>query len=127
MKNVKLMKAVKEALNTLSDDDILQLWNEYCDETSSGDNIYLNDDEFLTNRMPDDKPELCRLLTYSKEYNLRDCYVWYDGYGNLESGDYFKASNGFDIEDLADWLIRNTNGDIEELETRINATIEFED
>lgn len=127
MKNTQLVNAVTEALNTLPDDDVIQLWNKYCDETSNGDNIYLNNDEFIMNYLPDDKSELCSLLTNSKEYNLRDCYVWYNGYGNLESDDDFNTSNAFDIDDLADWLIRDTRGDIEELETRINATIELED
>ena len=127
MKNAKLVEAVKEALDNLMDSDILQIWNEYCDETSTGDNIYLNNDEFIMNYLPDDKSELCRLLTQSTDYNLRDCYVWYNGYGNLESDDDFRTSNAFDIDDLADWLIRDTCGDIDELETRIDATLELED
>jgi len=127
MENAKLVEAVKEALDNLMDSDILQIWNEYCAQNNTEDEVYMNDGDFIMNYLPDDKVELCRLLTYSKEYDFRDCYVWYSGCGNLESDDDFRTSSYFDIDDLTDWLIRDTNGDIDELETRIDATLELED
>lgn len=74
-------------LNELSDNELLPIYNElldnlgYCD-----DRVFDNDDDFL-NEMFTSPSEAVAAALYGN-YSYTDEFVKFDGYANLESGNY---------------------------------------
>lgn len=86
------------------DDNLLDVWNEYCREVNNGDEIYDFDDGFMEFELPSNSREAFTLGLYSK-VNLSDDYIFYNGYGNLESTD--DPSKHIEVSDLVNYIIRN--------------------
>lgn len=86
------------------DDNLLDVWNEYCREVNNGDEIYNFDDGFMEFELPSNPREAFTLGLYSK-VNLSDDYIFYDGRGNLESTD--DPSKHIEVSDLINYIIRN--------------------
>ena len=88
----------------LSEDDLLDLWNNnYCEEDMDS-YIYYNDEYFFEEYFMDNVNEAVRAVCYG-DYNYMDAYVVFNGYGNLDT------SNCLDdfiyISDLASHLEDN--------------------
>ena len=81
---------------TNEENNLIQRWNDYCDEISASDQIYFNDDEAF---------ELLgitikQILTAQKahRYDWDDKYLALDGYANPVS--FNKLEEHIDIEEL---------------------------
>ena len=83
----------------------IQLWNRYCEQTNMfDDKIYSIEAEF-DDIMYGTKPfDLARMIHFGS-FNPMDEYFWFDGYGNLESGNEYELDIYY--EDMADYIVRS--------------------
>lgn len=105
-----LEEKVREAIENLSNDEAVSLWNEYCSEDGRMDDyIYsMNEfDEIMGNMTPLDVARTC----YYGEFCPADDYFWFNGYANLESSDFpsMDDKSPFYAKELATWIIKNEN------------------
>lgn len=82
------MKTLKEQIENLSDSDLLQVWQLVCELFNlHDDHVYTNDEEFFNEIWRPEPIEVARSCTYGN-YHYQHEYVKFNGYGNLESGDF---------------------------------------
>ena len=82
-------------------DELMELWNDYCDEINAHDDmVYYNDEETLQ-MICDDYMSVAQRITYGK-YNYAHEYLTLNGYANFESADFVDWL--ITMDDLADWL-----------------------
>jgi hypothetical protein len=112
---------IKEALEDMSDNDLLAVYREYCDEYGSMDDyIYDNDDYEIDELFYDSKPsEIVNRFCFG-DYSCHDRYFRFDGYGNIQSFSGLKSDKSpIYIDDIADYIIDNDkdlgNDDIREI------------
>lgn len=124
----ELREGVKCALYDMHDRDIINAWNELCDnENYMDDYIYSNDpDELLYGQTPSEV-----LNNIGSDYNINDEYAVFTIYG-LESFDYVTDSNcPVDYDMLVDYVIDNSeafdNSEIEDLLEEYDSEDEEED
>ena len=93
---------VKEFLENLTDSELQNIWNEYCDKNNSCDYIYsmFEFDDIMQNETPEN---IARKIYYGN-FNITDNYFMFDGYENLKSG---YADELIYCEELADYICRN--------------------
>ena len=71
------------------------------------ENVIESNDEDFFNLFFEGKPmEAVRAASYG-HYNYADDWVWFNAYGNLESGDYEEQLPLRDGEEMAEWYIDN--------------------
>lgn len=95
-------KQIKEYLESLSDGELLSIYNEYTDTTYC-ERVYSMDefDEICDGMTASD---IARRCFYGK-FNPNDEYFTFNGYANLESSNYLE--DFIDLDDLADYCISN--------------------
>ena len=96
-----------DALENLSAEEIIDIWNTYCDENNYvEDYIHYNNAEeieLLYGGSPWD------LLNALGDYSTNDDYFSIDGYGFLNSFNWLsEADCPYDIDALANWLVDNS-------------------
>ena len=88
-------------LDETHDDELMELWNDYCEDVGFvDDRVYYNDEDTLS-MICDDFMSLAQRITYGN-YNYSHEYVKLNGYANLESADLMEWL--IHIDDLAEWL-----------------------
>ena len=88
-------------LEKLTNDELLTIHNEYCNENNCLDNmIFENDEEFFEIHFSSTLNAV-RAVSFG-EYEYQDKYVRFDGYANLESSNY--VDEFADIDELASWI-----------------------
>lgn len=94
---------LKELLENMSNDELIQVWNEYQLNINGCDEIFPMDmfDEIMNHNEP---WEIARACYYGKFCPAHD-YFWFNGYGNLESSDY--PTDNIYIDDIIDYIERN--------------------
>lgn len=105
-----LEEKVREAIENLSNDEAVSLWNEYCSEDGRMDDyIYsMNEfDEIMGDMTPLDVARTC----FYGDFCPADDYFWFNGYANLESSDFpsMDDKSPFYAKELATWIIKNEN------------------
>lgn len=101
----ELNDQVLSELKRMSDYEVVDICNEYCDSANYPDNhIYSVDefDEFAQNMSPS---EVARMIQFG-EFNIQHNYFWVDGYGNLESSSRV-ADFPVSLEDVAEYISEN--------------------
>lgn len=96
---------ITDYLEDLSDDELIEQWNEYCRDSYSDDEIYYNDEYFL-DEMFASADDAARAICYG-DYRYMDEYVVFNGYGNLESFSGYCLKDYIYICDLASYLEGN--------------------
>lgn len=92
---------VREAISELSDDEKVQLWNEYVREYMNGEReLHYFDDEFFNTYFEGNPTEAVRAAFFGDIRNWNDEYIYFNGYGNLETTD--NPDDVMDISELAD-------------------------
>lgn len=89
-------KAILSAINEMTENQLIDLNNRYCQSISSDGEIYNNDEDFFDTFYSGRVNEAFRAAHFG-DYNWSHNYVKFNGYGNLESFDYFEVK---DLEDL---------------------------
>ena len=93
-------------LINLKDDELLDLWNEYCLEEDMDSYIYYNDEYFFEEYFANNVTEAVRAVCYG-DYRYMDTFVVFNGYGNLESFFSRDLDSYIYISDLASYLEDN--------------------
>lgn len=100
---------IKDAIKVMTDLDIMQLNNTFCDISSYvGLYIYINDEDFFQDYFKN-RIDIARAISYG-DYRFSDEYVRFDGYGNLESMDFLDLNDLADcVDNIADSVEENWN------------------
>lgn len=108
---------LRELLEDMDSEDLIEVWNEYCYNAGYMDDyIEANDlDELLCGKKPSEVLD----ALYLEHYNPNDSYVVYTIYG-YKSFDFATSENSpVDISDIIKYIVDNEesleNDDIEEL------------
>lgn len=88
MRTSKILKAI----NNMNTDELIQLQNTYCQSISSENEIYNNDEDFFDTFYNGKVNDAIRAAHFG-DYNWSHNYVKFNGYGNLESFDYFELKD----------------------------------
>ena len=99
-------------LKEFEPDILVNLWNEYCNESNPDDYIYENE-EYTLNEMFNSVDEALRAAYYG-DYRYGDDYVMFNAYGNLVSFSDYRSEvlEHIDISSLADYVIENGYSDV---------------
>ena len=85
MKAIDVINGIKEQIENMTEGQLIELNNRYCDEFGYHDNeIYINDEEFFNTYFEGKPMEVARAIFYG-DYNFSHEYVIFNGYGNLET------------------------------------------
>lgn len=103
MKNIN---QIIDLLNSLDTDELIQVNNRFAIENNYDSEVYMNDEEFFELYFPK-SIDAVRAASYVN-YNYSHDYVRINGYGNLESFDYFEVSDLCDtVENIAEHIAEN--------------------
>lgn len=103
MKNIN---QIIDLLNSLDTNELIQVNNSFAIENNYDSEVYINDEEFFELYFPKGI-DAVRAAFYG-DYNYSHDYVRINGYGNLESFDYFKVSDLCDtVENIAEHIAEN--------------------
>lgn len=118
--------AIVSLLENLETSKLVNLWNEYCNESNPDDYIYENE-EYTFDEMFNSVDEALRAAYYG-DYRYGDDYVMFNAYGNLVSfSDYIsEVLEHIDISSLATYVIDNGSDMFDEsLDDLEDAFIEY--
>lgn len=101
---MKTLEQITETLESLSDNELKELWNEYQYSNSMEGAIYAFDDEFFENFFSN-PAEAARAVYFGEIENWNAKYVCFNGAGNLEASD--SLENLISLYDLANHIDRN--------------------
>ena len=103
---------VREYLDSLSDGEKVDIWNEYAEAANNPDDRIYSMDEF-DEIFSDTKPwEIARACFYSRRFNPSDSWFWFNGYGNVESSDYISDHDDrspIDLDEVAEYIVSNND------------------
>ena len=105
MKTSKIINII----NKMTTDQLIELNNRYCQSICSEGEIYENDEEFFNLFFPNagDGLRVAQAVFYG-DYNYSHNYVKFNGYGNLESLDYFEVNDLCElVSTMAEYIAEN--------------------
>ena len=100
---------ITDYLEELTENELLNLWNEYCSEENMDSYIYYNDEYFFEECFANNVNEAVRAVYYGN-FNYMDTYIQFNGLANLDTSSYL--DDLIYIEDLASYL--ESNGFLED-------------
>ena len=102
-------KKILKAINEMTENELIQLNNTYCQNISSDSEVWENDEEFF-NTFFEGKTNEALIAAHFGDYNWSHNYVKFNGYGNLESFDYFQKKDLYEYpETIAEYIEENFN------------------
>jgi hypothetical protein len=109
MNNEKLINLVLSEINEMSESNLIDLNNTYCESCNMSDNlIYSNDEEFF--EMLNWSGLRVAQATFYGEYNYSHDWVTFNGYGNFQSYDYFTVEQLVELPQvIAEYICENYN------------------
>lgn len=109
-----------DKLEELSISELVQVHNDYCREAAYDNEFYDNDEDFFNLYFENNPYEVARSICYGN-YRYMDEYVYFNGYGNLESANEYTIKDNISIEEIANYIFENPDEfdfvEFEELET----------
>ena len=103
------MSAVEKIIdlleNELSDGELVEVWNDYCERSNRcDDEIFPLEyfDEYYENYTPS---EIAQVLFNSTNFNPNDKWFSFDGYGNPRTFNYLEEE--MDLEAIADFAVEH--------------------
>jgi hypothetical protein len=101
------LEAIIDYLNSLDNDSLITIHNQYCHvEKYYDDEIFINDEEFFNTFFHNAADEAVRATFYG-DYNYSHDYVKFNGYGNLES--FNDASEFLYLKDIAKSILKSSD------------------
>ena len=103
MNEMEKRQKLVDYINSIGDDKLISLHNTYCCAIGDEDSCIYSTydlDELLEGRTPTDI--LC--MSFYGNFNPRDRFFWFNGYGNLESTGYAVDAPIFAI-DIANYIL----------------------
>lgn len=98
-------KAIEEILDNLSGDALVDVNNAYQECVNGDKYIYSTDDfdELMNGETPS---EIANRVAFG-DYNPFYKWFWFNGYGNIVSGDYPDRADGWFASDIAEYAVEN--------------------
>lgn len=95
----------KDMILDLDVNDVVTLWNEYCDANDYyDDKVYNNDEDFLELFSP---LEIAQKVSYG-DYTYTDDYIIFNGLANFVTFNYMsELIQHIDLEAMIDWMNDN--------------------
>lgn len=108
MKQEALIQTIIAEINAMTETELVELNNVYCDSASYPDNhIYSNDEEFF-DMLGWSGLRVAQAVFYG-EYNYSHDWVTFDGYGNLQSYKTITTNNLVDlVQTMAEYIADNS-------------------
>lgn len=99
------LDTVSDVFEELSDDEKIEIIFDYLDE-QGGERPFSMDefDDEMGGFTPSDIA-----MRITGDFSIHDEYFWFDGYGNVESGDSYDVIDKFADDVSIDWLKENFN------------------
>lgn len=103
MTREQAIERISEIIKNSDNDDLMDISNGYQEEVNGVDYIYRMEDfdELMSSYTPSD---LTRRMFYG-DFNPNHDFFWYNGYGNLCSGDYLDECNLICKNEIAEWCV----------------------
>lgn len=102
---MKTLEQITEFLNDTDDNTLVQAWNEYQREISGNNELYDFDDSFFETYFSNQPIEAARAVHFGNIQSWNDDYIYFNGYGNLESTS--RPMDVVDVDELADYINDN--------------------
>ena len=99
------LDTVSDVFEELSDDEKIEIIFDYLDE--QGEERPFSMDEFDDEMRGFTPSDIAMRIT--EDFNIQDEYFWFNGYGNVESGDAYEVIDKFADDVSIDWLKENFN------------------
>jgi hypothetical protein len=109
------LKHIIEAIHEMDSSELIDLNNIYCQENNIEGEVWHNDEEFFEVFFSNTKPLDLLRSAHCGEYTPNDNYVKFNGYGNLESFDYFEVKDLEDFPEVIAEHIKENPRDYEHL------------
>lgn len=101
------MNITKEIIiNSLTVNELVNLWNEHCDALNWMDNIIYPFDEDTVNEFFSNPWDILR-ATHFGDVSFNDDYFHFNGYGNIETLSDWEIESDLDWNSVAEWLNEN--------------------
>ena len=98
-------EAIIEALENMSNEELLTVHNQFCENINDMDSqIFYNDEDFFETFFNGRTSELVRACQYG-DHRYSDKFVQFNGYANLESFDH--VHDEVDIQAIAEDIQEN--------------------
>jgi hypothetical protein len=106
--NNETKTAIIDIINAMDQSDLIQLNNEYCEAVNAMDSlIFTNDQDFLETFFSNNLDGLARSIFYG-DYNYSHDYIRFDGYGNLETFNWFETKDLYELVPImAEYIAEN--------------------
>lgn len=102
------LDAIREALENMTDSDLLSVHREYCEQVNAYDDTIYSMDEFNEIMSGQDADWIANRIYYG-DYNPTADYFRFNGYGNIESVFSFQLSEHIDTDTIAEWITEHEN------------------
>ena len=104
-------QALIEIMGSMSTADLVAVHNRYCDDCRHYDGYIFPMAEYEDQMQDVPVMTLTQMIVYGN-FNPNDDYFWYNGNGNLESGDCPECGEHQQIfiSDIANAMLRNESG-----------------
>lgn len=103
-------ETILDKINEMNKSQLVELNNAYCQSANYYESeVYNNDEDFFETFYPNagDGLKVAQAVFYG-DYNYSHQYVKFNGYGNLESIDYFEVSDLCELpEVMAEYIFEN--------------------
>ena len=121
---------VTDTINNMSDSELIDLWNEYCDNNRYyDDRIEYFDEGVFNDLMAGKTPYEIYQIIDNSDISFFDDYCRYNGYDELNT--FSDVYDSIDIDDLVEWVIEEEkdicNFDIDGLYNELNSEDEDEE
>lgn len=105
MTKEEAIRAISEIIKNSDDDDLMFINNGYQSEVNGDSYIYpmYEFDELMRSYEPSQLA--CRI--FYGDFCPNHNFFWFDGYGNLRSGDYLNDCNLVCESEIAEWCVEN--------------------
>lgn len=98
---------IMNAIGVMETERVIELWNECIEYTGYTDDEVYENGEFFFNEIFRNPYDAAMAVAYG-DWRVNDDYVCFNGYGNLESFNYWQDNNSpVDEDALVDWLMEN--------------------
>lgn len=102
----RLIEIFRECWASCSVESKVDVSNIYARENESDSEIFYNDDDFFSTFYENDPNGAVRAVFFGK-FRYIDPYVWFNGYGNLETGEFADEISFCDVDMMAKWYLEN--------------------
>lgn len=108
MKQETLIQTIIDEINAMTESELIELNNVYCDSCNMPDNHIYNNDEDFFSMLGWSGLRVAQSVFYG-DYNYSHAWVTFDGYGNLQSYHFFTTEQLVDlVPTMAQYIADNS-------------------